>query len=186
MSQVSKDNIEIRFHGRGGQGAVIASEILAKAAIQEGLYASAFPSFGVERRGAPVAAFCRISNKEIRTHASIYEPDYVIVLDQGLLGLTNVLQGMKKDGRAIINTSKNAAELGLPENTVTFDATSAALQFGLGSQTSPIVNTAILGVFARVCDAIPMSSILECIKKSVPAKREENAAAAEFAYGGVA
>ena len=93
---------------------------------------------------------------------------------------------MKKDGRAIINTSKNAAELGLPENTVTFDATSAALQFGLGSQTSPIVNTAILGVFARVCDAIPMSSILECIKKSVPAKREENAAAAEFAYGGVA
>ncbi|TQS83528.1 pyruvate ferredoxin oxidoreductase [Candidatus Methanomassiliicoccus intestinalis] len=178
--------MEVRFHGRGGQGAVIASEILAKAAIREGLYASAFPSFGVERRGAPVSAFCRISDKEIRTHASIYEPDYVVVLDQGLIKLTNVLQGMKEDGTAIVNTSKTAAELGLPENTVTFDATSAALKFGLGSQTAPIVNTAILGAFARVCNAVSMSSIIDCIKSSVPAKREENAAAAEFAYGGVA
>jgi pyruvate synthase subunit porC len=186
LSQISRDTIEVRFHGRGGQGAVIASEILAKAAIREGLYASAFPSFGVERRGAPVSAFCRISDKEIRTHASIYEPDYVVVLDQGLIKLTNVLQGMKEDGTAIVNTSKTAAELGLPENTVTFDATSAALKFGLGSQTAPIVNTAILGAFARVCNAVSMSSIIDCIKSSVPAKREENAAAAEFAYGGVA
>ncbi len=186
MSQVSKDIIEIRFHGRGGQGAVIASEILAKAAIKEGMYASAFPSFGVERRGAPVSAFCRISSKPIWTHASIYEPDYVVILDQGLIRLTNVLQGMKSDGTAIINTSKSAEELGLPENTITFDATSAALKFGLGSQTSPIVNTAILGAFAKVCDVVPMNSILECIKQSVPAKREENAAAAEFAYGVVA
>ena len=105
MSQISRDTIEVRFHGRGGQGAVIASEILAKAAIREGLYASAFPSFGVERRGAPVSAFCRISDKEIRTHASIYEPDYVVVLDQGLIKLTNVLQGMKEDGTEIVNTS---------------------------------------------------------------------------------
>lgn len=186
MSQVSRDNIEIRFHGRGGQGAVIASEILAKAAIREGKYASAFPSFGVERRGAPVSAFCRISDKQIRTHAGIYEPDYVVVLDQGLVNLTNVLQGMKTDGIALINSSKNAEDLGLPENTVTFDATSAAIKFGLGSQTSPIVNTAILGAFAKICNAVSMNSILECIKMSVPAKKEENAAAAEFAYGEIA
>jgi len=83
--------IEIRFHGRGGQGAVVASELLARAAIMDGLMAAAFPSFGTERRGAPVLAFCRIDSKPIRIHAGIYEPDYVVVLDPKLISMVNVL-----------------------------------------------------------------------------------------------
>src|SRR5512136_555458 len=96
--------LEIRFHGRGGQGAVTSAEILALAAIEEGRYAQAFPSFGPERRGAPVVAFCRISEASIRIRANIYEPDLVVVLDASLLKVVNVAAGLKPDGILVTNT----------------------------------------------------------------------------------
>src|SRR4030067_726540 len=101
--------IEIRFHGRGGQGAVTSAEILALAAIGEGKYAQAFPSFGPERRGAPVVAFCRIDDQPIRIRANIYEPDLVVVLDASLLKIVNVASGLKPNG-ILMHTSKDAPE----------------------------------------------------------------------------
>lgn len=176
--------LEVRFHGRGGQGAVVASEILAKAAVREGKYASAFPFFGVERRGAPVMAFCRIDNRPIRIHAGIYDPDHVVVLDPALMGMMDVTEGQKEDGTLLINTSHTREELNIPNGrrTVLVDATAIALRRGLGSATAPIVNTAILGAFARACPEVGIDSILESIKDSVPAKREQNLAAAQDAY----
>ncbi|MDW5563681.1 MAG: 2-oxoacid:acceptor oxidoreductase family protein [Methanomassiliicoccus sp.] len=176
--------LEVRFHGRGGQGAVIASEILARAAMKEGKYASAFPFFGVERRGAPVMAFCRIDDRPIRIHAGIYGPDHVVVLDHGLMKMVNVQEGQKEGGSLVVNTSMTLDELGLPADrrTLLIDATTIALRRGLGSATAPIVNTAILGAFARACDIVSIDSILESIKESVPAKRDQNVAAAQDAY----
>ncbi len=176
--------IEVRFHGRGGQGAVIASEILAKAAVKEGMYASAFPFFGVERRGAPVMAFCRIDDRPIRIHAGIYDPDHVVILDQGLIKLVDVLQGHRKEGSVVVNTAKTLTELGLPldRRQVLVDATSIALRRGLGSETAPIVNTAILGAFGRACTKVSIDAILESIKESVPSKPQQNVAAAQDAY----
>src|SRR3990170_311735 len=101
--------IEIRFHGRGGQGSVTCAELLALAAIGEGKYAQAFPSFGPERRGAPVVAFCRISDQPIRIRANVYEPDIVMVLDSTLLKLVNVAAGMKQKG-LIVTTSQDTPE----------------------------------------------------------------------------
>ena len=103
--------VEIRFHGRGGQGAVTSAELTALAAIEEGKYAQAFPSFGPERRGAPVMAFVRISDKPICTREKVYEPNYVIVLDPTLLKLVNVEAGLKKGGIVIVNTTKSAAQV---------------------------------------------------------------------------
>ena len=101
--------IEIRFHGRGGQGAVTSAELLALAAIGEGKYAQAFPSFGPERRGAPVVAFCRIDEERIRIRANIYEPDIVVVLDSSLLKIVNVAAGLKSNG-IVVTTSTDAPE----------------------------------------------------------------------------
>ena len=103
--------IEIRFHGRGGQGAVTAAEILAKAAFEDGKYCQAFPFFGAERKGAPVMAFTRISDKPIKKRYQVYNPDYVIVLDETLLEAVDVLSGLKEEGKVIIN-SNNDVDLG--------------------------------------------------------------------------
>lgn len=102
---------EVRFHGRGGQGAVTSAELLALAAISSGLSAQAFPSFGPERRGAPVIAFSRVSDKPIRLRTIIQEPTLVIVLDPSLLKLVNVSQGLTKDGTVVINSSKKPSEI---------------------------------------------------------------------------
>ena len=104
--------MEIRWHGRGGQGAVTSAELVAQAAISEGKYGQAFPSFGPERRGAPVLAFVRIDSQEpIRIRAEITDPDVVVVLDPGLLTIVNVAAGLKKDGIVIINTKKSFADI---------------------------------------------------------------------------
>ena len=103
--------IEIRLHGRGGQGAVTSAELLALAAINQGKYAQAFPSFGPERRGAPVVAFCRIDDKPIKIRANIYHPDIVLVLDPSILRLINVTAGLKEDGILVANTKYSGEEL---------------------------------------------------------------------------
>jgi 2-oxoacid:acceptor oxidoreductase gamma subunit (pyruvate/2-ketoisovalerate family) len=176
--------IEIRFHGRGGQGAVVASELLARAAVMNRLHASAFPFFGVERRGAPVTAFCRIDLKPIRLHTEIYYPDYVIVLDPTLVGMTDVLHGLKPDGSVLINTTEAPEDVTSVRwhSLATVDATGIALRHGLGTENAPIVNTAIIGAFARLCPQVPLDSVLESIMKAAPARKEENAEAAREAY----
>ena len=176
--------IEIRFHGRGGQGAVVASELLARAAVMNRLHAAAFPFFGVERRGAPVTAFCRIDLKPIRTHSEIYFPDYVVILDPSLIGMTDVLHGLKPDGSVLINTPKSPSEIhGLRwSNISTVDATGIAIELGLGTEVAPIVNTAIIGAFSKICPQVTIDSIVESIMRAAPSKKEENAAAARKAF----
>ena len=187
LFQLVEGMIEIRFHGRGGQGAVVASELLARAAVMSRLHASAFPFFGVERRGAPVTAFCRIDLRPIRTHSEIYFPDYVVVLDASLLGMTDVLHGLKPDGSLLINTTKEPCDLQSVRwhSVATVDATGIAIKHGLGTEVAPIVNTAIIGAFARLCPQVPLESVVESIMKAAPSKKEENAAAAREAFEAV-
>ncbi len=177
--------IEIRFHGRGGQGSVIASKILAKAFFMEGKYVSSFPYFGVERRGAPVTAFTRVDDKPIRAKYQIYDPDYVIVLDPSLIKAVNVLKGIKEDGWVLVNTMKKPEELhrvlDFPK-IATVDATTIAIKHRLGSQASPIVNTAILGAFARMSGLVKIETVMDAIREAAPIKQEENAQAAKEAY----
>lgn len=179
--------IEIRFHGRGGQGAVVGGEILATAIFSEGKFVQAFPSFGVERRGAPVTAFVRVDEKRINIRSQIHEPDHLIILDHTLVKNPGIFEGFKKSGWVLINTKAAPAELKKHPpfagfKIATVDATSIAIRNGLGSAMSPIVNTAILGAFCRVSEICKIDAVLSSIKKGVPIKAEENATAAREAY----
>lgn len=176
--------IEIRFHGRGGQGAVSASNFLANAAFIEGRYVQAFLFIGAERRGAPVTAFTRIDDKPIRNRSQIYSPDYVVVLDPNLADVVDVASGVKPSGTILVNSNKDGGEFHFNSElrTVTLDVTSIALKHGLGTSTAPIVNTAILGAFARISGEIGLDALLTTIREYAPAKPEENAMAAEEAY----
>ncbi len=176
--------IEVRFHGRGGQGVVIASEVLAEAAFRMGFEVASFPFFGVERRGAPVTAFARFDTKPIRNKSSIYEPDYIVVLDNSLLKGVDILEGLKPDGKILINYPEDKPLAGLPGQFRYFviDATGIAVKHGIGSRTTPIVNTAIMGGFAKMCDAVSIDAIQASIREHAPVKEEENVAAAREAY----
>lgn len=174
--------IEIRFHGRGGQGAVVASNMLADAAFREGKHVQAFPFFGVERRGAPVSSFTRINDIPIKIRSQVYNPDYVIVLDSTLIDIIDVTSGLKRNGIIIINTDKKPSDFNLSFKVATIDATSIALDNKLGSKMAPIVNTSILGAFAKVSGIISLESIILAIKESDISKKEDNIKAAEMAY----
>jgi len=175
--------IEIRWHGRGGQGAVTSAELLAQAAISEGKYAHAFPSFGPERRGAPVLAFVRVSTKEpIRIRAEITQPDVVVVLDPGLLGIANVTSGLKDDGIAVINTKKSAEQLrkefGINWSLATVDATSIARET-LGV---PITNTTMVGAVIKATGVVKLESLVEPLKHRFARLAERNIKAMQRAY----
>jgi len=177
--------IEIRWHGRGGQGAVTAAEILASAAVMEGKWAQAFPSFGAERRGAPVQAFTRIDDKPILNRSFIYEPDAVVVLDEGLLDAegANVMVGLKPHGKLIVNSSREPSEiakkLGFKGGLAVVDATSVALEV-LGA---PIVNTAILGAVVKALGIVSTKSVAQVLKKKFPpVLAEKNIKAFDVAY----
>ena len=179
--------IEIRFHGRGGQGAVIGGKILATAVFTEGKFVQAFPSFGVERRGAPVTAFVRIDDARIDLRSQIYKPDHLIILDPTLLNNPATFDGFKGEGWVLINAKKPPEELakhpklaGL--NIATVDASGVAVRNRLGSAMSPIVNTAILGAFCRITGICAIDAVLAAIKKGVPVKADANAKAAREAY----
>ncbi len=178
--------IEIRFHGRGGQGAVKASDVLAIAAFKEGKEVQAFPFFGVERRGAPVTAFTRISDDTIRIHCYIYEPDVVVILDPTLIGAVPLTEGLKTNGKIIINTERKPEEFEFSntENPIiyTVDCSAIAVRHGLGSPAAPIVNTAILGAVAKATGLVKIESIEEAIKEKIPLKKEKNAIAARESY----
>ena len=175
--------VEIRWHGRGGQGAVTSAELLARAAIDEGKYAQGFPSFGPERRGAPVMAFDRISNNEpIRIRAEITAPDVVVVLDSSLLHIVNVTSGLKKKGMLVLNTRRSlediAAEFGNKWRLVTVDATKIAREL-LGV---PIVNTTMLGALLRATGAVRVESLFEPLKDRFGRLGERNINAMKKAY----
>jgi 2-oxoacid:acceptor oxidoreductase gamma subunit (pyruvate/2-ketoisovalerate family) len=174
---------EVRFHGRGGQGAVTAANILAYASMKQGFHAQAFPYFGVERRGAPVQAFTRIDENRIDLRMNVYEPDAVVVLDPSLMSVVDVTQGLKDGGIIVINTAKKPEDFDFPGYRVaTVNATEIAMQHHLGSQAAPIVNTAILGAYAKAIGNVKIEYVLEAIRENAPAKKEENAKAAEDAY----
>ncbi len=176
--------IEVRIHGRGGQGAVVASKMLAEAVAREGNYVQSFPEFGVERRGAPVTAFTRIDDKPILIRSKIYEPDHLVVLEPTLLIAINVFSGLKPGGWVLINSTKDPKDVEAPENVkvATVDANTIAVKHGLGTKESPIVNTSILGAFARVTGIVGLEALLEAIREEAPVKKEENVAAAREAY----
>lgn len=175
---------EIIIYGRGGQGAVVASRLLAIAAFTEGKYVQSFPFFGVERRGAPVMAYTRISNAIIRKRLPISDPDYVIILDPTLIENINVTKGLKKGGSIIINTrsAKSAFKFANKFRTCVFDAAKVAVQHNLGSENAPIVNTAILGTFAKFTKEIDLPSLLTAISENVATRVDENMLAAKEAY----
>ena len=169
--------IEIRFHGRGGQGAVTAAEILAKAAFEDGKYSQAFPFFSVERRGAPVMAFTRIDDSPVRRRYQVYNPDYVVVLDDGLVDVVDVFSGLKENGLVVVNTAVDFNSGDFEVHTI--DATGIALKT-LGR---PIVNTVMLGAFAGVTGLVSIDSLIKIIRETFPGKiGDKNAEAARIAY----
>jgi pyruvate ferredoxin oxidoreductase gamma subunit len=179
----AKSLLEIRWHGRGGQGAVTSAELMAQAAISEGKYAQAFPSFGPERRGAPVQAFNRIDSKEpVRIRADITDPDVVVVLDPGLLSIVNVTSGLKEGGIVIINTRKTAEEIrsefGINHPLATVNATRIAREV-LGV---PIVNTTMFGALIRVTGIVKKESAHAPLEKRFGRLGERNIKAMETAY----
>ncbi len=176
--------LAIRFHGRGGQGGVIASKLLAAALFREGWQVQAFPSFGAERTGAPIAAFLRADHKPITIHSHIYEPDHVVVLDPVLLLTVDVAAGLRPDGWILINSAKPPDDIALPPHyaVATCDATAVALRHGLGTRTNPIVNTAIVGAFAALTGLVRLDSVLASIPDLVPVKADANQEAARDAF----
>lgn len=176
---------EIRFHGRGGQGAVTASRILAQAAFEEGRYVISFPFFGTERRGAPVTAFTRIDEEPILLKTQIYNPDVVVILDPYVLKTSNVTSGVPENGMFIINTWKSPEEFDLGRKTVTVDATSIAVSLELGNRANPIVNTSMLGAFARATGKVSLESVVNATMESSPKRPADNAKAVEKAFQSV-
>jgi pyruvate ferredoxin oxidoreductase gamma subunit len=172
--------IEIRFHGRGGQGAVTAAEILAKAAFEEGQYTQAFPSFGVERRGAPVTAFTRIDNEPIRRRYQVYSPEYVVVLDETLANVVDLTSGLKNDGEVLINTEHGVPSLKEKDiKTHEIDATGIALDI-IGRN---IVNTIMLGFLSAKTDLVSLDSIIKVVNDTFSGKvAENNVKATEYIY----
>jgi pyruvate ferredoxin oxidoreductase gamma subunit len=179
--------IEIRWHGRGGQGAVTSAEMLAQAAIAEEKYAQAFPSFGPERRGAPVQAFNRVDTREpVRIRADIVQPDVVVVLDPSLLSIVNVTSGLKKGGKVIVNTKKTIkqikTEFKIDFPVATVNATKIAKEV-LGV---PIVNTTMLGAVLKMTGVIKKESTYAPLQKRFGKLGDRNIKAMETAYEQVA
>ncbi len=179
--------VEARFHGRGGQGAVTAVQLLASAAIAEGRYAQAFPEFGPERRGAPVRAYLRISDRYIFRRDPVREPSAVAVLDPGLVLVEDVLAGLRPGGIAVINTRSGevAAKVkdSRPDVDVhVVDAEAIAMEV-LGR---PVVNTAVLGAFIKATGIVSPESVRRIIEDSFPGRLAElNWRAVEMAMGSV-
>lgn len=178
---------EIKFYGRGGQGVVVASVILANAAFKEGKSVQAFPFYGIERRGAPVAAYTRIDTKPIRARGQVHEPDVVVVLDPYLIGLLDVTQGLKPKGIIILNTDKKPKDFDFSKkfNVYCCDATQIAVKYSLGTIIQPIVNTVILGAFSRATGIVKLESIIKTIPEKISLKPQDNIQAAKEAFEAV-
>jgi pyruvate ferredoxin oxidoreductase gamma subunit len=182
--------IQVRIHGRGGQGVVTAAEMLSVAAFEEGRYAQAFPSFGSERTGAPVVAFCRIDDRAIRNREPIVDPDVLIVQDVTLIHQVDLFAGLQPDGYILVNSARSFDELGLGEladrfrheRLLTVPATELALRhIGL-----PIPNTVLLGGLCAFSGVISLESLAAAVRTRFPgAQAETNIAAAREAHAWV-
>jgi pyruvate ferredoxin oxidoreductase gamma subunit len=174
--------IEVRWHGRGGQGAVTSVELLAVAAIGAGKYAQGFPSFGPERRGAPVAAFSRIDDKKIKVRSGIYQPDVVVVLDSSLIGLVNVIDGLKPNGKLIVNTPKTPEEirqeLNFKGTVATVDGTGIARK----EMGVPIANTTMIGALLKIIGVMGLDAMKEAVDHRFGRIAQKNLAAMKRAY----
>jgi pyruvate ferredoxin oxidoreductase gamma subunit len=179
--------LQVRFHGRGGQGVVTAAELLSLAAFREGRHAQAFPTFGSERTGAPVVAFCRIDERPIRLREPIAEPDAVIVQDPTLVLQVDLFAGLAEDGYLLVNTGRELDELGLgelvdrlrPERVLTVPATEIAREH-LGR---PLPNAALLGAFSALSGVVSLESVDAAIAEKFPGETgRRNAAAAAVAH----
>lgn len=177
---------EIRFHGRGGQGTVLLAKMIADVVLRAGkAECMAIPEFGVERRGAPVLAYARVSDKPILVRTRIYEPDAVVVLDTAFADSPAVTAGLKKGGTIVLNTEETPAELAkrFPGfKTRAIPAKKIALRHKLGSATSPVVNTAMCGAICAIFKLADAASLETAIREAVPVKLDENAAAAKEAF----
>ncbi len=178
---------QIRIHGRGGQGVVSAAEMLSIAAFDEGRYAQAFPSFGSERMGAPVTAFCRIDDREIRLREPISKPDALIIQDPTLLHQLDLFNGLSENGYILINSTRSLEELGMDEFTGRFPrhhcCTVPASELALKHVGRPLPNAALLGAFAAVSGQFRLDSVLKAIRDKFAGRvGEANAAAAQAAY----
>ncbi len=178
---------QVRIHGRGGQGVVTAAELLSVAAFREGRHAQAFPSFGSERTGAPVVAFCRIDARPIRLREPVLAPDAIIIQDPTLLHQVDVFGGLMPDGYIVINTSRTFEELGIGEFLASFRrdrrCTVPATELALRHIGRPVPNAALLAGFAALSGRISLESVAAAIREKFPAKvAEANVAAAEVAH----
>lgn len=179
--------IEIRFHGRGGQGAVIACNIVAKTAMNEGKFVQSFPLFGAERRGAAVQAFLRVDTRYIYARDVVETPLYVVVLDEKLIKTNTVRadKGLQSGGGILINSKDEPGRFDFPPqfSVATVDASNIALKNGLGTLQAPIVNTAMLGAFVRFTNLVNLDNLFQAIAAEIADRREANIAAAKEAYG---
>ncbi len=178
---------QVRIHGRGGQGVVSGAEMLSIAAFQEGRYAQAFPSFGSERMGAPVMAFCRIDDKEIRLREPVMQPDALIIQDPTLLHQVDLFRGVNTSGYILINSTRSFEELGLGEFTREFArhrlCTVPATEIAMKHVGRPMPNVPLLGGFAAVSGWVRLDSVIAAIRTKFPPKiAEPNVAAAAEAY----
>jgi len=176
--------IRIRFHGRGGQGAVVASEIFASALLKDGKYAQSMPFYGTERRGAPVTAFVRIDDRMILERGIIEQPDHVVILDPTLLRIAPVTKGLREGAWIVLNSPREPKAFIFEQKfgVATIDANAIARKHRLGSAMSPVVNTTMLGALARVTGLVSLDSLVERIREEAPAHPEENARAASEGY----
>ena len=185
----SKALVEICFHGRGGQGSVTAANLLVAAALKDGNKGvQAFPLFGAERRGAPVRAFARISDEEIHLRSEVYFPDIVIVLDESIIGIVDVLKGLKKGGKILINTTKEPEDFDFSNKyqVATVDATGIAIKHDILVGGIPVVNTPILGAVPKILDRVTLPSIQAVIKNKWKGEGGEiNVKATQDAYESV-
>ncbi|MGD9043064.1 MAG: 2-oxoacid:acceptor oxidoreductase family protein [Desulfobacterales bacterium] len=175
---------EIRFHGRGGQGTVVASILLAKAFFKAGYDVQTFPLFGVERRGAPVEAYLRLDKQKILTRNNVYTPDHVVVQDAKLLQSVDVTRGLKPGGWILLNAPKPPERLDVFSGfrLAWVDATNIAVRCDLGTRTHPIINTAMIGAFARMMGTPPLDIISEAIQAEISTKPDKNIQASKKAY----
>jgi pyruvate ferredoxin oxidoreductase gamma subunit len=173
---------QVRIHGRGGQGVVTAAELLSVAAFNEGRHAQAFPSFGSERTGAPVVAFCRIDDRPIRVREPILAPDALIVQDPTLLHQVDVFSGLRPDGYILLNSTRDTAALGLGDLDARVIAVPAS-ELAREHLGRPLPNAALLGAFAAVCGLITLDSVAGAIRERFPTRlAEANIAAATAAH----
>jgi pyruvate ferredoxin oxidoreductase gamma subunit len=175
--------LEVRWHGRGGLGAVTSAELVARAAISEGRYAQSFPSFGPERRGAPVLAFLRISDEFIKTRTVIHEPDIVVVLDPTLLHAVDVTSGLKKNGKIIVNSRKSPGELKSEFGYKWPVAVVNASKIAAETIGVPITNTAMIGALLRITEAVKTDSMVEQLQERFGRRAMGNIEAMNRAYG---